>query len=111
MNATCRKVPAYAACHACSPDWYLTATGTTGPDLAELKDDARAHSQALRHRVDIVISQEITFEPEQPVLGHGFVRPGQVAPDLPPPDNCMRCGQPEAAHPARPSGTESEPRS
>lgn len=34
---------------------------------------------------------------------HGFVRPGQVAPDLPPPDQCVTCGQPETAHqdPAR----------
>ncbi len=30
--------------------------------------------------------------------GHAFIKPGQVAPDLPPPDNCVRCGQPEAAH-------------
>ena len=30
--------------------------------------------------------------------GHEFVRPGQVAPHLPPPDNCMACGQPEASH-------------
>ena len=32
------------------------------------------------------------------MTGHGYVRPGQVAPDLPPPDACVRCGQPEAAH-------------
>ena len=30
--------------------------------------------------------------------GHQFTRPGQVAPDLPAPDACMVCGQPEAAH-------------
>jgi hypothetical protein len=30
--------------------------------------------------------------------GHAFVRPGQVAPHLPPPDQCARCGQPEDAH-------------
>jgi len=30
--------------------------------------------------------------------GHAFVRPGQVAPHLPPPDQCVRCGQPENAH-------------
>ena len=30
--------------------------------------------------------------------GHPFVGPGQVAPNLPAPDNCMVCGQPEAAH-------------
>ena len=30
--------------------------------------------------------------------GHPFVRPGQVAPHLPAPDACVRCGQPEAAH-------------
>ena len=29
---------------------------------------------------------------------HDFIRPGQVAPDLPAPDNCMACGQPEAVH-------------
>jgi hypothetical protein len=29
---------------------------------------------------------------------HQFIRPGQVDPDLPPPDNCMICGLPEAAH-------------
>lgn len=33
--------------------------------------------------------------------GHQFVRPGQVAPDCPPPDQCVSCGQPEAAHPAQ----------
>jgi hypothetical protein len=32
------------------------------------------------------------------VSGHAFVRPGQVAPHLLPPDNCMVCGHPEAAH-------------
>jgi hypothetical protein len=32
------------------------------------------------------------------MTGHAFVRPGQVAPDLPPPDNCMRCGLPEREH-------------
>ena len=30
--------------------------------------------------------------------GHQFVRPGQVAPDRPAPDNCVVCGLPEAAH-------------
>jgi hypothetical protein len=34
--------------------------------------------------------------------GHAFVRPGQVAPDLPAPDNCVRCGLTEAAHQATP---------
>ena len=29
---------------------------------------------------------------------HPFVSPGQVAPHLPAPDNCVRCGQPRAAH-------------
>jgi len=29
---------------------------------------------------------------------HVFVRPGQVAPELPAPDACMVCGQPERAH-------------
>ncbi len=29
---------------------------------------------------------------------HGFVRPGQVAADLPPPDACVRCGRPEGEH-------------
>ena len=29
---------------------------------------------------------------------HPFVRPGQIAPHLPAPDNCMRCGQPERDH-------------
>lgn len=31
-------------------------------------------------------------------ITHPFVRPGQVAPDLPAPDNCVQCGKPEAAH-------------
>jgi hypothetical protein len=30
--------------------------------------------------------------------GHAFVRPGQVAADLPAPDACVRCGRPEAGH-------------
>lgn len=38
--------------------------------------------------------------------GHPFVRPGQVAPDLPPPDNCVGCGLPEAAHGALPASAE-----
>lgn len=29
---------------------------------------------------------------------HPFVRPGQVAADLPAPDACVSCGQPGAAH-------------
>lgn len=42
---------------------------------------------------------------------HAFIRPGQVAPDLPAPDNCVRCGQPEAAHPsAGPFDTEGQAR-
>jgi len=32
------------------------------------------------------------------VSAHAFVRPGQVAPDLPAPDACVRCGLPAAAH-------------
>lgn len=32
------------------------------------------------------------------MTGHTFIRPGQVAPDRPPPDRCMQCGEPEAAH-------------
>jgi len=31
---------------------------------------------------------------------HDYVRPGQVAPDRPAPDNCVRCGESEAAHQA-----------
>ena len=34
-------------------------------------------------------------------IPHSFVRPGQVDPDLPPPDNCVRCGLPEREHGAR----------
>jgi len=30
--------------------------------------------------------------------GHEFIRPGQVAPESPAPDNCVQCGQPEGAH-------------
>ena len=37
------------------------------------------------------------------MTGHPFVRPGQVAPGLPAPDNCVRCGKPEAAHSAPPA--------
>lgn len=29
---------------------------------------------------------------------HPFIRPGQVAADLPAPDHCMQCGQAEATH-------------
>jgi len=32
------------------------------------------------------------------IPGHPFVRPGQVARHLPPPDNCVTCGQPEYMH-------------
>ena len=35
-----------------------------------------------------------------------FVRPGQVAPDRPAPDACMRCGRPESDHPTGPFETE-----
>jgi hypothetical protein len=34
----------------------------------------------------------------QPVISHRFVAPGQVAPHLPAPDNCMECGFPAADH-------------
>ena len=32
------------------------------------------------------------------MTGHEFVRPGQVAPDRPPRDRCVVCGEPEAGH-------------
>jgi hypothetical protein len=32
------------------------------------------------------------------VSAHMFIRPGQVAPDLPAPDRCMTCGEPQAGH-------------
>lgn len=35
-----------------------------------------------------------------------FVRPGQVAPDRPAPDACMRCGRPESDHHTGPFETE-----
>jgi len=35
-----------------------------------------------------------------------FVRPGQVAPDRPAPNACMRCGRPESDHHAGPFETE-----
>lgn len=35
---------------------------------------------------------------ELAAIAHGFVRPGQVAPDRPAPDECVRCGWPEAGH-------------
>lgn len=31
-------------------------------------------------------------------VGHGFVRPGQVDPSTPPPDNCVACGESERVH-------------
>lgn len=37
-------------------------------------------------------------QPAIPAAAHAFVRPGQVAPDLPAPDACVRCGQPAAGH-------------
>jgi hypothetical protein len=45
--------------------------------------------------------EQLDAENPEPVT-HPFVRPGQVAAHLPAPDNCMRCGQPEAAHAAQP---------
>lgn len=36
--------------------------------------------------------------PPEPVSDHPYTRPGQVGPDRLPPDQCMTCGQPEAAH-------------
>ena len=40
-----------------------------------------------------------------------FGRPGQVAPDRPAPDACMRCGRPESHHHAGPFETERQARS
>ena len=34
----------------------------------------------------------------KPAACESFVRPGQVAPDQPAPDACMRCGRPESDH-------------
>src|SRR5258707_4438848 len=40
-----------------------------------------------------------------PTPAHSFVRPGQVHAHIPAPDNCVECGQPEAAHtPSTPAG-------
>src|SRR5260370_2289309 len=33
--------------------------------------------------------------------GHPFTRPGQVRAELPAPDRCMTCGEPEASHDMR----------
>ena len=29
---------------------------------------------------------------------HAYVKPGQVGPEFPPPDQCVSCGQPRLAH-------------
>ena len=42
----------------------------------------------------------------KPSACESFVRPGQVAPDRPAPDACMRCGRPESDHHAGPFETE-----
>ena len=47
------------------------------------------------------LAVEAAAENPEPIT-HPFVRPGQVAAHLPAPDNCMRCGQLEAAHAAQP---------
>ena len=41
-----------------------------------------------------------------PAACEPFARPGQVAPDRPAPDACMRCGRPENGHHAGPFETE-----
>ena len=43
-----------------------------------------------------------------PAACESFVRPGQVAPDRPAPDACMRCGRPEGVHHAGPFETEQQ---
>ena len=42
----------------------------------------------------------------RPTACESFVRPGQVAPDRPVPDACMRCGRHESDHHAGPFETE-----
>jgi hypothetical protein len=42
----------------------------------------------------------------KPAACESFVRPGQVAPDRPAPDACMRCGRAESDHHAGPFETE-----
>ncbi len=42
----------------------------------------------------------------KPSACESFVRPGQVAPNRPAPDACMRCGRPEIDHHAGPFETE-----
>ena len=42
----------------------------------------------------------------KPAACESLVRPGQVAPDRPAPDACMRCGRPENGHHAGPFETE-----
>ena len=42
----------------------------------------------------------------KPTACESFARPGQVAPDRPAPDACMRCGRPESDHHAGPFETE-----
>ena len=42
----------------------------------------------------------------KPTACEPFVRPGQVAPDRPAADACMRCGRPESDHHAGPFETE-----
>lgn len=47
-----------------------------------------------------------TGRARRPSACEPFVRPGQVAPDRPAPDACMRCGRPEKDHHAGPFETE-----
>jgi hypothetical protein len=54
-----------------------------------LVGEIRASDDAFGARVDAMLAAR---------GGHPFVRPGQVAPDCPAPDQCVSCGQPEAAH-------------
>ncbi len=42
----------------------------------------------------------------KPAACESFVRPGQVAPERPAPDACMRCGRPESDHHMGPFETE-----
>lgn len=84
-----------------------TAMASIDTMLAELHSarsallaEIRASDDATAARVDALLAQAAIRDGLPSTAAHPFIRPGQVAPDLPAPDNCMACGQPEAGHPA-----------
>jgi hypothetical protein len=97
--------PGVAISYYAQLDDNLPATAGALRRLASLA--SQGADELERHIAAEVARRALAAEKGIPAVpAHAFVRPGQVAPHLPPAAECMECGQLEAAHPVSPGPEE-----